>query len=48
MLKESASTEKAEVQGKVEAKMKNVKFSLNLDLSLVHSLRTIELPFCLV
>ena len=50
MLKKSTSTEKAEVQAKVEAKMKNVRFSpnLDLDLSLVHSLRTVERPFCLV
>ena len=48
MLKQSASTEKAEVQAKVEAKMKNVRFSLNLDLdlSLVHLQRTIEVLLC--
>jgi len=34
MLKKSASTEKAEAQAKVEAKMKNVRSWLSLDLSL--------------
>src|SRR5712692_4164169 len=34
MLKQSVSTEKAEVQAKVEAQMKNVRSSLNLDLDL--------------
>jgi len=44
MLKKSASREKAEVQAKVEDKIKNIRPSLNLDLdlSLVHSLRTSE------
>ena len=34
MLKKSASREKAEVQAKVEVKIKNIRSSLNLDLSL--------------
>src|SRR5712692_7048385 len=34
MLKQSVSTEKAEVQAKVEAQMKNVRSSLSLDLDL--------------
>ena len=44
MLKQSASRETAEVQAKVEDKIMNIRSSLNLDLdlSLVHSLRTIE------
>ena len=33
-LKHSAGMEKAEVQAKVEAKMKHVRFSFNLDLDL--------------
>jgi len=39
MLKQSASREKAEVQAKVEDKIKNIRssFNLDLDLSLVHS-----------
>jgi hypothetical protein len=48
MLKQSASREKAEVQAKVEDKIKNIRSSLNLDLdlSLVHSLRTLEVLAC--
>jgi len=34
MLKKSASREKAEVQAKVEDKIKNIRSSLNLDLDL--------------
>ena len=34
MLKQSASREKAEVQAKVEDKIKNIRSSLNLDLNL--------------
>jgi hypothetical protein len=34
MLKKAASREKAEVQAKVEDKIKNIRSSLNLDLSL--------------
>jgi len=48
MLKKSTSVGKVKVQAKVEARMKNVRSSLNLDLdlSLVHLLRTIEFPPC--
>jgi len=38
MLKKSASREKAEVQAKVEDKIKNIRSSLNLDLDLSPSL----------
>jgi len=34
MLKKAASREKAEVQAKVEDKIKNIRSSLNLDLDL--------------
>jgi len=34
MLKKSAGTEKVQVQANVEARMKNVRSSLNLDLDL--------------
>jgi len=46
MLIKSTSAGKVKVQAKVEGRMKNVRSSLNLDLSLVHSLQTIEFPPC--
>ena len=51
MLKKSASAEKVEVkaEAKTKAEMKKVRSSLilDLDLSLVHSLRTNEVLACL-
>ena len=47
MLKQSASAEKVEVKAEAKAEMKKVRSSLNLDLSLVHSLRTNEVLACL-
>jgi hypothetical protein len=38
MLKKSTSAEKVEVKAEAKAEMKTVRSSLNLDLSLVHSL----------
>jgi len=48
MLKKSASTEKVDVKAEAKAEMKKVRSSLNLDLdrSLVHSLRSSEVLAC--
>jgi hypothetical protein len=48
MLKKSASAEKVDVKAEAKAEMKKVRSSLNLDLdlSLVHSLRTGEVLAC--